>query len=388
MSQPPPDTNPGWGDPTPPAAWASPSGSPADAPPSAVPPAPGPGAPGLDPGPAGHGPGPGYGPAPGPGYGPAPGPWRPPALQPGIIPLRPLGLGEILDGTMKAVRFNPKVTFGLTAVVVTVCVALATVLTTYVSGFFMSELRDLLGTGYDELGGDSYIVMLLTQYGTMPFLAVATPLLTGLLIVAVSKAVLGQRVTVGEVLQSRRIWAVLGFSLLVFVGTLAVIAAFVGLLWLLASIGGGGGAAATILVGLFGGLALLAGSLWLMVRTLLVPPALMLEGEGFWATVVRAWRLTRGSFWRLLGIYVLVVLMLGVLTSLVSYPLSLLAVFLSAVATQWAALVANAVTLVLTSTITTAFEAVVVALLYIDVRMRREGLDLELARSAAEAPTS
>ena len=384
MSQPPPDTNPGWGDPAPPAAWASPGGSPADAPPSTVPPPAAPPGPGY--GPPGYGPGPaGYGP--GPAYGPAPGPWRPPALQPGIIPLRPLGLGELLDGTMKAVRFNPKVTFGLTAVVVTVCVTLATLLTTYVSGFFMSELRDLLGTDYDDLGGDSVILMTLTQYSTLPFLAVATPLLTGLLIVAVSKAVLGQKVSVGEVVGSRRIWAVLGFSMLVFLGTLVVLAAFVGLVALLASIGGGGGVAMAVLVGVFGGLALGAGALWLMVRTLLVPPALMLEGAGFWPTVVRAWRLTRGSFWRLLGIYLLVVLMLGVLTSLVSYPLSLLAVLLSAVSTSWAALVANAVTLVLTSTITTAFEAVVVALLYIDVRMRREGLDLELARAAAETPT-
>ncbi len=394
MSQPPPDTNPGWGDPAPPAAWASPgapawtspAGAPADAP-SAVPPAPGPGPGYSPPGPPGYAPAPtGYGPGPGPAYGPTSGPWRPPALQPGIVPLRPLGLGEILDGAMKAVRFNPKVIFGLTAVVVTVCVTLAAVLTAYVSGFFMSQLRDLLGSGYEDVGGDSFILMTLTEYGTLPFLSIATPLLTGLLIVAVSQAVLGRKVSVGEVVQSRRIWMVLGFSMLVFVGTLVVLAAFVGLVVLLASIGGDGGIVAAVVVGVLGGLALLAGSLWLTVRTLLVPPALMLEGEAFWPTVTRAWRLTRGSFWRLLGIYLLVVLLLGVLTSLISYPLSLVAVFLAAVSTTWAALVANAATLVLTSTITTAFEAVVVALLYIDVRMRREGLDLELARAAAEAP--
>lgn len=404
MSQPPSDSDPGWGDPAPPAAWASPSGgadAPADAPgvvpPSAVPPAPGPaygpgpgyGPPGYGPGPGygppGYGPGPGYGPpgyAPGPGYGPAPGAWRPPALQPGIIPLRPLGLGEILDGTMKAVRFNPKVTFGLTAVVVTVCVTLATLLTTYVSGFFMAELRDAL-----EIEDDSVVLMTLSQYGTAPFLYVATPLLNGLLIVAVSKAVLGRKVGVGEVVRSRRIWAVLGFSVLVFVGTLVVSGLFVGLVVALASIGGTGGAAAAVVVGVLGGLALVAGSLWLMVRTLLVPPALMLEGERFWPTVVRAWRLTRGSFWRLLGLYLLVGLMLGVLTSVVSVPLAVVSSIFAIAGNTWATLLVSALTLVLTYTVTIAFEAVVVALLYIDVRMRREGLDLELARSAAEAPT-
>ena len=288
---------------------------------------------------------------------------------------------------MKAVRFNPKVTFGLTAVVVTVCVTLATLLTTYLSGFFMSELRDTLSITYDDgssgsedLGGDALVLMALTQYATMPFLAIATPLLTGLLIVAVSKAVLGQKVSVGQVVGSRRIWAVLGFSLLLFFGMLTVFVAFVVLVVLVSS----GGAGAVLLFVVVGGLALTAGWLWLTVRTLLVPPALMLEGEGFWPTVARAWRLTHGSFWRLLGIYLLVVLILGVLTSLVSYPLTMLAFFLSAVSTM-AALAVNAVTLVLMSTITTAFEAVVVALLYLDVRMRREGLDLELARAASEA---
>src|SRR5688572_20406494 len=54
-----------------------------------------------------HGPGPqtGYAPQPQPGYGYMP---PPPALRPGIIPLRPLGLGDILDGTIKLIRSNPK----------------------------------------------------------------------------------------------------------------------------------------------------------------------------------------------------------------------------------------------------------------------------------------
>ena len=393
MSQPPPDNDPGWGDPAPPAAWASPGGGPTDAPtdagvpapPSAVPPA-HPSGPGY--GPPAYGPGPGYGPGPtygpGPGYGPAPGPWRPPALQPGVIPLRPLGLGEILDGTMKSVRFNPKVTFGLTAVVVTVCVAVATLLTQYLSGFFMTDLRRWLG--FTDSSGDSLAVLLVSEYASAPLLAIATPLLNGLLIVAVSKAVLGQKVSVGEVVRSGRVWAVLGFSLLVALGSAVVGAAFFGVVVALGRVGGGATVAAVI-VGILGGLALVAASVWLAVRTLLVPPALMLEDAKFGATVARAWRLTRGSFWRLLGIYLLVALMLSVLVSVVSVPLTMVGTFLAVAGTTWASLLVNAVNMVLMYTITIAFEAVVVALLYIDVRMRREGLDLELARAAAEAPT-
>ncbi|GAA3310379.1 hypothetical protein [Nonomuraea dietziae] len=47
------------------------------------------------------------------GYGYMP----PPALRPGIIPLRPLGLGDIYDGTIKLIRSNPKAVLGLSAIV-------------------------------------------------------------------------------------------------------------------------------------------------------------------------------------------------------------------------------------------------------------------------------
>jgi len=300
-------------------------------------------------------------------------------LQPGIIALRPLGLGEILDGAMKAVRFNPKVTFGLTAVVITVCVTVATLLTTYLSGFFMPELRRALGMATDD--SDALALMMVSQYSTAPFLSIATPLLNGLLILAVSKAVLGQKVSVSEVVHSTRIWAVLGFSLLVSAGTVIISVLFLALVVLLASLGTGG-AVVAVLLAVVGGLALVAGSVWLTVRTLLVPAALMLEGKGFWATIARSWKLTYRSFWRLLGIYALVVVMLMVLTSVVSVPLAIVGAIVAVADITWATLLVTAVNTVLSYTITIAFEAVIVALLYIDVRMRREGLDLELARAA------
>ena len=41
------------------------------------------------------------------------------APKPGVIPLRPLGVGEILDGAISYIRANPGVTLGLSAVVIT-----------------------------------------------------------------------------------------------------------------------------------------------------------------------------------------------------------------------------------------------------------------------------
>jgi hypothetical protein len=48
-------------------------------------------------------------------------PERPPAPRPGIIPLRPVGVGEILDGAFTAVRRNLKATLGISAAVMVIC---------------------------------------------------------------------------------------------------------------------------------------------------------------------------------------------------------------------------------------------------------------------------
>ena len=68
---------------------------------------------------------PGYGPpppGPGPRYGTA-------APKPGVIPLRPLGLGEILDGSFATIRRNPKATLGIAAIVVTISAVITSALT-------------------------------------------------------------------------------------------------------------------------------------------------------------------------------------------------------------------------------------------------------------------
>ena len=44
-------------------------------------------------------------------------PGLPEAPRPGCVPLRPLGLGDILDGSFKVIRRNPKVTLGLSAAI-------------------------------------------------------------------------------------------------------------------------------------------------------------------------------------------------------------------------------------------------------------------------------
>lgn len=380
-----------WGAPEQPPSWSAPQGQPAP-----VPPPPGYGQPQQPPGqwgrppaappawgqPVGYGPVPGYG-APANGQ-----PWRPPALQPGIVPLRPLSLGEILDGGVRAIRANPAVMFGLSAVVVTVATLISLLLMYYLSGVLAGSFGDLTAELDAELGQaaagelDSAASLGVATLISQPVTTIATTILTGLLVVSVSRSVLGRKIPVREVLRSRRVWWVVGFSLLASLGVALVAGAWIALVVWFAVQDMVGGAVA---VGIVGGLGLLVGAAWFTVRTLLVTPALMLEGKPFWQTVARAWRLTRRSFWRLLGTYLLVLVMMYLLGQIVVLPFSIVGMVFAGGGelVSFGYLATLSVGQVIASTATVTYTSAVVALLYVDVRMRREGLDVELGRAAA-----
>lgn len=332
-------------------------------------------------------PAPGYGPPSAPGYGPPPGyAGMQSALRPGIVPLRPLTVGEILDGSFRSVRANPGVMFGMTAIVVTIAVALQAALQWYVQGLLAASLADSFAGLGDAYLAESFAVSLAQLLTQTPTLGIAITILTGLLIVSVSRSVIGQQATASEVwakVKSRAL-ALVGFSILLnLVFILATVLLFL-IVFYFASIDQIGLVVLSIIVGF---VALLVLSVWLLVRTLLVPAVLVLEGQRLWRGIARGWRLTRGSFWRILGIGLLALIIVTVVTAAVAVPGSFIAtvLFPTANPTDLAPLLVNSVVFVIAETLATVFLAAVVALLYIDVRMRREGLDVALARAAAEA---
>ena len=98
----------------------------------------------------------------------------------------------------------------------------------------------------------------------------------------------------------------------------------------------------------------------------------------------RSWALTCGSFWRVLGILVLAGLITGIVNGMLSFGLGLIfgVVALGLPAAQP---LVTALTMLLTSVLSAfvlPFTAAVTALTYIDLRMRTEGLDVELRQAA------
>jgi hypothetical protein len=127
----------------------------------------------------------------------------------------------------------------------------------------------------------------------------------------------------------------------------------------------------------------------------------MLERLPLRAALARSWSLTTGYFWKTLGIQLLVVVILQTVTGIISVPLQLILGFASALfnptGDQTALLIGIGVIYVLTIAVSIVFGAIAqvvqastAALIYIDLRMRKEGLDLQLtqfveARQAGDA---
>lgn len=316
--------------------------------------------------------------------------YHPPADKPGIVPLRPLSLGELYDGAFGAVRHNPGVTLGLTAVIVVAAVAVGTLISIPLTTLF----TDLFGSVFAEVGTDPAFEDLgFTQdllgvtygsaIGTGLLLTLASPLAMGVMAISVSDSVIGRKISVSDAWGRtvKRAWFLIGFSLLTMLVVLVAYALatgiVVGLFLIDPTVG---------VIGLFLVLAaLFVGAVWVFTRVILIPPALAVEGGGFWETCRRAWKLTRGTFWRVLGIYLLTSLILGIIGQVVAVPVSLL-LSLSMVMQSGAGLaISYGVTYVITGGMSVLFLGGVMALLYIDTRMRREGLDVQLQAAAAAA---
>jgi hypothetical protein len=315
-----------------------------------------------------------------------------------VVPLRPLGLGELFDGAVRTMRQNPRVMFGVSAAIM----AIAGVLASIGLLFGARRLAGTLAGSADGLSRDE--IAAAASSGVVTLLvpavlqALATIVLTGVLILAVSEAVLGRTPSAGEVLRrvGPRIWALLGLSLLtaaLYLVLLAAVAAPGTALLVTSHPVAGGIAIALAVVGL------LVVTPFLWVRLSFAAPILLLEGLGIRRALVRSWRLTIGSWWRVFGILLLTTLVATVAGGLLSAPFALVGGIVgSAVgggspdghaAFVISQLIANLGS-VLSSTVTAPFTAAVTALLYIDLRIRREGLDVALARAAGEpvAPTS
>jgi hypothetical protein len=371
--------------------------------------------------PSGHGQPPGYGqppgtghgqpgsyggygqPPPGSGYGPVP-PWpsAPQAPKPGIIPLRPLGVGELLDGAFTSIRRNPRATLGMAAAVLTV----SGVITAVISVVLVSALGSVKVPPSGQPVTHQQLVHLLRQILEIVIPTVAATgilayivdvVLSGLLTVVIGRSVLGHKITAGDA------WRVARPRLLPLLGTSVLIVIIVAAPWLIllllaaillaVSVPAAGVGALAVL----GGIASLCLSIWFLIMLRMAGPAVVLERLGPLQALERSWRLVTRSFWRVLGITLLAGIIVAVTSGVLQLPFGVLAAvaggsgntLLSTTSGSIAGVLISTVGNIVAGAVARPISAGVAVLLYVDLRMRREGLDLVLQHAVSrDGPVS
>jgi len=121
---------------------------------------------------------------------------------------------------------------------------------------------------------------------------------------------------------------------------------------------------------------LIVPAIWLAVAWSVAVPVLLIEGHGGPGALRRSFALVRGRWWPVAGALLVGFLLAGVLGGIVQGVLGFLPALLFDDNLAVTA-VATAVAAIVSSLITTPFQAAIVTLLYFDLRVRKEGLDLE-----------
>jgi hypothetical protein len=300
---------------------------------------------------------------------PAPGGRRPDpyydrlAPRPGCVPLRPLGVGDILDGSFAVMRRNPRATLGLSAVI-------AVIQSAIIAGFEIVLLHQIdqlrVGSSNGSISGATLLNYLSSAASILVVGAVLGALLSGMLTLVVTEDVLGVRLSIGELWARVRpqFWRLLGLSVVV------SLAEGVGLVLCIAP------------------------GVWLWGIWAVAVPALMVERTNIREALQRSKRLVDGMFWRVWGIRALGVILVGVVSNLVGLPFTFLALAVSGrsfgdlfdssagAAVPASYVLITALGSVLSLTFTAPIRAAIDALLYVDLRMRKEGLDIVLQQAS------
>ena len=173
----------------------------------------------------------------------------------------------------------------------------------------------------------------------------------------------------------------MGVTLLIGLGGVLAVAVLVGVIVALALSIGPWAVLPGVVIGIGGAIALV----YVYVKLSLASPALVMEGVGVVTSLKRSWVLVRRSWWRVLGILILSAIITSLLTTVVTIPITLIATLIGGFSESLLPTVlASGVATLVAGIITLPFSAAVTGLLYIDLRMRREALDIELVSAGVQ----
>ncbi|MGY4906109.1 DUF7847 domain-containing protein [Streptomyces sp. 900116325] len=332
--------------------------------------------------------------------------------KPGVIPLRPLGLGDILGGAFSTMGRYWKQLFGVGAAVYGGALVVVGAAVAIAYSAVSDPLHRVMELSSEESPRSEDIVPLAIAFGAVWLVAVlvlmtATAMMYATVPAVLQDAVLGRPTTFGIIW--RRAWArvpavigtVLLTSLVAVIPMVLMMVAFIAMMIAFITLDSGSGSGVAIAVGILGALATAPLAIWLWVKFSLAPAAAVFEGQRPIAALRRSSQLVRGDWWRIFGISLLAILMASVAGYIIQLPFSILGMFpgvigmeslgsdpnaMAVVVAMSGYLVATLLGQLVSQLVSATFPQLVTGLLYVDRRMRNENLGPVLAEAAAVPP--
>ncbi|TMD19478.1 MAG: hypothetical protein E6I98_07710 [Chloroflexi bacterium] len=266
--------------------------------------------------------------------------------------LRPLEIGDVLDETFRMYRRHFLLLAGISVIFSIPLAAL--------SGYGYFALFDYAATQATSSNPGDFSTFVTAMAplaaGVLVNLAVL-PLLYGGVTYAVCQSAMGNPVTLWGALRGafRRYFQVLAYYLL-FVLMAVLFCLFP--LWT-----------------------------WISVNWIAVLPAMFVENTGLFAAMGRSWRLVEGRWWRTFFIILLVFVLNYVVSLALGAFLYLGQVLLTILLSPYLALAIYEGAVVLVSALVNPVLLIAIVLIYFDLRVRKEALDLfQLAHQVAVLP--
>ena len=267
--------------------------------------------------------------------------------------LRPLEIGDLLDETFRMYRRHFLLFAGLSVILSIPSAAL--------SGFFsyalLSGLVQQTGSQTPTLNFNFLGTTLVAAVVVLLVTIVLLPFFYGAVTLAACESALGRPVTALGVLSGvlRRYFHLLGY-------------------WLLIS----------LMLILF---CLLPLWIWIWVSWVAVMPIMFIENIGLGAAMGRSWRLVEGRWWRtFLIVFLILIIVYAVriaLGAFIALGQGLLQIVVPSLVVVWI----SGATSVIIDSLVNPIPQIAIVLIYFDLRVRREGLDLfQLAQGLPSPP--
>lgn len=297
-------------------------------------------------------------------------------MQPQTPRLRPMGLADLLDASFALYRRDFALFAGISALLgvpesiisaFVTAVSHSTVTTTNVS----STSNSSYSFNYFSTGGGGLLSLI---FGT---------LISGALAYAISRRYLGEKTTIeGAYLGVGR----RGF-LRLFGAVLLGIVAGIGIILvplIVIIIGAVTGLAVVVAIGALLMVAAVVFDLVVFVHWIFAPQAIVIEGLGVVDGLRRSWRLVRGTAWRVVGVVLVISIMVSILTGIVA---GILGAFLLVGGHDRGVTFLVSLLAALVGVLVQPFQWTAYTLLYFDLRIRKEGFDLEhMVRTLDQTP--